>query len=79
MAIAIEGTGTRRSILARVSTWPLIGFMLLPVLAWALGGGNGYWISAVAWTAVLPVLDNLIGPDRVNAAAAFEPELEQPA
>lgn len=77
MAIAIEGTGTRRSILARVSTWPLIGFMLLPVLAWALGGGNGYWISAVAWMAVLPVLDNLIGPDRVNAAVAFEPQLEQ--
>lgn len=28
MAIAIEGTGTRRSMLARVSTWPLTGFML---------------------------------------------------
>jgi len=26
---------------------------------------------------VLPLLDNLIGPDRVNAAAGFEPELER--
>lgn len=76
MAIAIEGTGSARSVLARVSTWPLIGFTLLPVLAWALGGGNWYWISAVAWMAILPVLDNLIGPDRVNAAAAFKPALE---
>jgi len=51
MAIAIEGMGAQRSVLARVSTWPLIGFMLLPVLAWGLGGGNWYWIGAVAWMA----------------------------
>jgi alkane 1-monooxygenase len=64
------------SVVARVTTWPLIGLLTLPVIGWALGGGLWHWLTLMVFVA-MSVLDPFVGPDNINHRPEDEIALEK--
>ncbi len=67
---------TQLSVVARVTTWPLIGLLALPVLGWLMGGGIWHWLTVMVFVAV-SLIDPFVGPDNVNHRPEDEAALEK--
>lgn len=63
------------SVVSRVGNLPLLAFTLTPLLAYWLGGGLWYWLTPALFFVVIPILDNLVGEDRINSPTEIEPLL----
>jgi len=64
------------SVVARVTTWPLIGLLALPVIGWAAGGGVWHWLTVMVFAAV-SLIDPFVGPDNINHRPEDETALEK--
>lgn len=64
------------SMVARVTSWPLIALATLPFIGYWMGGGWWHWLGFGVFL-VAVVLDPLVGPDEVNHDPAQEAELEK--
>ena len=72
----LKAGGMPLSVVARVTTWPLIGLLALPVIGWALGGGVWQWLTVIVFVAV-SLIDPFVGPDNVNHRTEDETALEK--
>ena len=72
----LKSGGMPLSVVARVTTWPLIGLLALPVIGWALGGGVWHWLTLMVFVAV-SLIDPFVGPDNINHRAEDETALEK--
>ena len=64
------------SVVARVGNVPVLAFGLTPLIGHWMGGGLWYWLTPALFFLVIPIIDLLVGEDRINAPAEAEPELE---
>ena len=65
MSSVTANVSTPLSVVARVTTLPHLIFIILPFIAYLLGGGIFYWLS-VFFVLALMYIDPIIGTDEVN-------------
>ena len=64
------------SVVARVGNSPLLAFGLTPLIGHWMGGGLWYWLTPFLFFGIIPIIDLVVGEDRINAPVEAEPELE---